>query len=100
MLDMNKHIVKSDDDQPFHTSGYAVAANGGRIGAVSTLTFEQRQQMAQNRKTVNSYTRSAIGNTYSKMRAQSVEPSAIANRAQASVTSKPIVLPPRQNSNF
>jgi len=100
MLDMNKHIVKSDDDQTFHTSGYAVAANGSRIGAVSTLTFEQRQQMAQNRKTVKSYNHSAIGSTYATMRAKSVEPSAISNRAQASVPPKPIILPPRQNSNF
>ena len=64
MLDLNKHIVKTDDSKPFHTSGYAVAANGSSIGAVSTISFEKRLQIDQNRQKIGNYSRSAIANSH------------------------------------
>jgi hypothetical protein len=60
MPDVSKRLIKLDD-RPFHTSGYAQVANGSRVGAVSTMSFERRQQIDQNRQRVGGYQRSAIG---------------------------------------
>jgi hypothetical protein len=72
MLDLNKHIVKADDSKPFHTSGYAVAANGNSIGSVSTVSFEKRLQIDQNRQKIGNYSRSAIANNYQLARPRQV----------------------------
>ena len=60
-MDLNKHIV-TDDNQHFHSSGIARVANGNRIGSVSTISFEKRQQIEKNRQKIGSYNRSVIGN--------------------------------------
>lgn len=60
-MDINKHIVKNDDDKPFHSSGYANVANGGHIGSVGNMTFEKRQQIEQNRRIIQSYRYSSLG---------------------------------------
>ncbi|MEI6228838.1 MAG: hypothetical protein WCP11_02360 [Candidatus Saccharibacteria bacterium] len=100
MLDMNKHIVKTDDDQSFHTSGYAVAANGNRIGSTSTESFQQRQERERNRQKIGSYRQSAVGLSYAAARPKTVEASAITNRNainQASSAPSVPAPPPRYN---
>ena len=98
MLDLNKHIVKSDDDQSFHTSGYATANNGQRIGAVSTQSFEKRIQMEKNRQRVGSYRQSAMGNSYSAVRPKTVEPGQLTTRsAIANARSEAPAPPPKYN---
>lgn len=73
MLDMNKHIVKDNDDKPFHSNGYARAANGDNLGASSDVTFDRRRQIDANRRVVAGYQRSAIGSSYNDtLRAKSV----------------------------
>ncbi len=71
-MDMNSHIVKPDDNKPFHSNGYAEIANANQIGSTSSLTFERRQSIESNRQVIGSYKRSSIGTTYSVMRAKPV----------------------------
>ena len=73
---MNNHIVKIDDDKPFHSNGYAVIANGDQIGATSNVSFQQRQEIDRNRQIIENYHRSSIGNAYGVMRAKPVVQSA------------------------
>jgi len=80
MMDLNQHIVKNDDDKPFHSNGYAQVANGNQIGSTTSVSFEQRQLIERNRQLINNYNRSAIGSTYGVMRAKPVAPSATTNR--------------------
>ena len=80
MLDMNKYIVKTDDNQPFHTSGYAQTANGNRIGAVSTSSFERRQQIEKNRQRVGGYKMSTIGAVRGALKARPVTDCAVTSR--------------------
>lgn len=72
VMDLNKHIVTDDSSSLFHTSGYAQVANGNNLGAVNTQTFEQRQQIERNRQIVGGYSRSAMGQSYSAVRARPV----------------------------
>ena len=85
---MNKHIVKTDDNQPFHTSGYAQVANGNRVGAVSTMSFERRQQIDQNRQKIGDYRRSTIGRATSEFRPKIVI-SPISASTKPSLVEKP-----------
>lgn len=71
-IDLNKHIITNDSHSLFHTSGYAQVANGSTIGAVNSQTFQQRQQIEQNRQIVGSYSRSTMGQSYAAMRARPV----------------------------
>ena len=71
-MDLNKHIVKSDNDSPLHSSGYAQIASGDRIGSTSSMSFEQRLQIERNRQVVGGYNRSAIGRSYGVLRAKAV----------------------------
>jgi hypothetical protein len=74
MRDMNKHIVKTDDNQPFHTSGYAQVATGNRLGAASTVSFGRRQQIEESRTRVAAYRQSAIGRNFGvSQRAKAVD---------------------------
>lgn len=41
--------------KPFHSNGYAEAANGGSMGAVSSQSFQQRQQIEKNRRAIGRY---------------------------------------------
>ncbi len=69
MLDLNKHIVKSDDNKPFHSNGFAQIAVGNRVGSVGNVSFSQRQQIDRERRLVYGYNRSAIGSAYGVARA-------------------------------
>ncbi len=71
-MDLNNHIVKPDDDKPFHSNGYAVVAQGNQIGSTASISFEQRQLIDRNRKIIDNYHRSAIGGTYGALRAKPV----------------------------
>lgn len=68
MMDLNKHIVKNDDNKPFHSSGFAQVASGNRVGSVGNTSFSQRQQIENNRRLVYGYNRSVIGNPCSVSR--------------------------------
>ena len=49
-------------NKPFHSHGYAHAANGQGIGAVSAETYAQRQQTHRNRQLVRGYQESHLAN--------------------------------------
>lgn len=49
-------------NKPFHSHGYASAANSEGIGAVSAETYAQRQQMQRNRQLVRGYQESHLAN--------------------------------------
>jgi len=80
MRNMNNHIVKADDNQPFHTSGYAQVATGNRMGSVSTMSFERRQQIEKNRQKINNYRQSVVGSYRTSLRAKSVVEGESTNR--------------------
>ena len=69
-MDLNKHIVTNNTNKPFHSSGFAEAANGNHFGAVSKTSFEQRRQIDRNRQAIQNYQRSAVGNAYGVLRAK------------------------------
>jgi len=50
----------NDAHKPFHSSGYAEAANGSSMGAASAESFQKRQRMEQNRQIIQSYRDSHI----------------------------------------
>lgn len=86
----------NDSDKPFHTSGYAKAANGDRIGAVSAQSFSQRLSVHQTRQSVRAYKESMIarGSDIPK-----TTPSATPDRAQLRVDSRTSSqVPQRQQS--
>ena len=49
-------------NKPFHSHGYAHAANSDGIGAVSAETYAQRQQLHRNRQLVRGYQESHLAN--------------------------------------
>lgn len=69
-MDLNKHIVTNNSSKPFHSSGFAEAANSNHFGAVSKMSFEQRRQIDRNRQAIQNYQRSAVGNAYGVLRAK------------------------------
>ena len=69
-MDLNKHIVTNDNSKPFHSNGFADAANSNHFGATTTESFEQRQQIDRNRQAIQNYQRSSIGNAYGVLRAK------------------------------
>lgn len=77
-MDMNKHIVKDENEgaTPFHTHGFAKVASGDRLGAVSTTSFEERIKLENNRQLVGGYKRSALGSTYNPTRPRVAKPNA------------------------
>lgn len=57
-------IPGSDDKElPAHSSVYAKAACGKRLGATSPLTFGKRYAIERNRQAIGHYRASAIGST-------------------------------------
>lgn len=54
-------FVNNLNEKPFHTSGFAEAANGNSIGAVSPESFERRKRIDRNRGAVRKYRESHIG---------------------------------------
>ena len=72
-MDLNKHIVEPTNNQnTYHSNGYAVIAHGDRIGSTSATPFSQRLQIDRNRQIVDVYHRSTIGRTYGALKARSV----------------------------
>lgn len=64
-------FINNPEDKPFHTSGYAEAANKGSMGSTSTQSFIQRKRIDQNRRAIRKYRESHIGRTYASNRVQS-----------------------------
>ena len=58
----------NDDVTPFHSSAYANAANGERLGAVSTQSFVQRLHLERNRQHVRHYGHSRLGRGMGEVR--------------------------------
>lgn len=68
-MDLNKHTF-NDNNKPFHSSGYARVASGDRIGSVSSISFNQRQHIDNNRQTIDLYKRSAMGRARGVLKAK------------------------------
>lgn len=67
-MDINKHIIKVNDEEIFHSSGYAQVASGNNLGSTSSVTFNQRLQVEKNRSVIGSYRHSSIGGLYDRPR--------------------------------
>jgi len=71
-MDLNKYITTNDNASHLHSNGYAKVAYGDRVGSTTTESFGRRQQINSTRQLIKSYHRSAIGNSYSAVRAKPV----------------------------
>jgi hypothetical protein len=91
-MDLNKHIVTNNNYKPFHSSGFAEAANGNHIGATTHESFERRRQIDRNRQSVQSYGRSAIGNPYGGLREKPIVASRPIETSRIAPRSAPIPL--------
>jgi hypothetical protein len=69
-MDLNKHIVTNNTSKPFHSNGFADAANSNHFGATTSESFAQRRQIDRNRQAIQNYQRSSIGNAYGVLRAK------------------------------
>ena len=69
-MDLNKHIVTNSTSKPFHSHGFADAANGNHFGATTSESFEQRLRVDRNRQAIQNYQRSAVGKAYGVLRAK------------------------------
>ena len=74
-------------NKPFHSHGFAHAANSDGIGAVSPETFAQRQHVHKNRRHVGGYKDSLIANTH--LRPITVRTDGVATAADGSARSDP-----------
>lgn len=74
MMDLNKHIVKNDDDKIMHSNGYASVSRGDRIGSTGNTSFIQRRVIDNNRRVVGNYRRSIVGNAFGVLTAKQVTP--------------------------
>jgi hypothetical protein len=68
---ISKRLIKINE-RPFHTSAYAQTVNAGRVGATSTVSFERRQQIEQNRQKVGGYRHSSLGRTVSEFKPKTI----------------------------
>jgi hypothetical protein len=57
---MNVSRFVNNPDNPFHTSGYASAANGNRMGSTSSQSFQQRERIEKNRRAIREYRSSIV----------------------------------------
>lgn len=89
-MDLNKHIITTDLNEPFHSSGYAVAANSGRLGSVSSESFSRRLEIESNRRIVGGYIRSNIGQSRN-IATRPITTLRLPDRNLQSVIPKPIV---------
>lgn len=100
-IDLNKHIVPDENNFKFHSNGIAKVNNGDHIGASSCMTFSQRQEVEKNRRLIYGYQRSAIGNSYSTIRAKPViktkDPEVSQNRQQYNTRGR--ITPPIRKYN-
>jgi len=71
-MDLNKYIITGDNSKSFHSSGLAKVANGNRIGSAAPVSFNQRRQVDDNRRIINVYSRSTIGNSFNRIRPRPV----------------------------
>ena len=55
-----QRIMKMKVEDAMHSSGYAVAQNGGNFGAVDTTTFAERKKIEEQRKFIQGYRNSKI----------------------------------------
>ena len=60
-MKLSKFITNTDLREVAHTSGPAKAAFGGRLGSASDTTFNERQKIESNRKTIAGYGKSKLG---------------------------------------
>ena len=60
-MKLNDYVVKSSLEEVSHSSGYAKAQSGGRIGAASSQSFAQRQAIDYRNSKVRSYRDSQLG---------------------------------------
>lgn len=60
-MKFSKFLTQADLDEVIHSSGYAKAAFGKKLGSASgNMTFEQRMQIEDKRKNVRAYNNSRI----------------------------------------
>ena len=59
-------FVHDSNEKPFHSSGYAEAANGGSLGSTSHQSFEQRMRIEKNRSTIRQYRDSLVAREHDK----------------------------------
>ena len=57
----SKFLINTDLSEVAHTSGHARAAFGDRLGSASNMTFNERQKIDSNRKTIAGYNKSRLG---------------------------------------
>ena len=60
-MKLNDYVVKSSLEEVAHSSGYAKAQSGSRIGVASTQSFSQRQSIDYRNLKVRSYQDSQLG---------------------------------------
>ena len=60
-MKLNDYVVKSSLEEVAHSSGYAKAQSGSRIGVASTQSFSQRQSIDYRNSKVRSYQDSQLG---------------------------------------
>lgn len=100
-MDINKHLANSNDVNHFHSSGIAKIQNGARFGAISKVTFAQRQEIEKKRRLISGYNRSLVANaSYAELR-NKISGSRNIDNYVASVkkianTQRPTVVPPRK----
>lgn len=56
-----EHMMKVKKEEAIHSSGYARAGRGERIGSTSVESFAARQAMEANRQVVRRYKESEVG---------------------------------------
>jgi hypothetical protein len=91
-------MVTNNNNKPFHSSGFAEAANGNHFGAVSKTSFEQRRQIDSNRQAIQTYQRSTIGNPHGVLKAK---PAPLIRRVVVGQRPpRPAPIPPRRHNPF
>lgn len=100
-MDLNKHVAKNDGSDHFHSSGIARIQNGGRFGAISKMTFAQRQEIEKKRRLISGYSRSLVANASNAELRNKTPESLNIGKDVASVKKieniqRPTVIPPRK----
>lgn len=62
-MNFRKPTINHHTDRPFHSSGYAQIANGGRIGSTDVTSYAMRRSVENNRRKISPYQRSILGNS-------------------------------------
>jgi len=88
-MDLNKHIITNENSNPLHSSGFAIVASGDKLGVTSAVSFNQRQQIDRNRRVVDGYQRSTLGNAYGVLRVKPVADKEDLTRKNLKVPKRP-----------